>query len=340
MNVCNVHSQTNDLKIPVDVKLKNATLEELLLKIESVSDVKFNYIASLLPATKQKYVFKKVPLAILLSQVLKPHQLTYTLMFGNSIVISPIQTSRKIGVISGYVSDVNSGEKLINAFVIDLMTLQSTYTNEDGYYSLSLKEDSIKLMVAYVGYENQYKSVVWSKNQKIDFKLKSNFELDNQRISAYYPVDIKFKSDEFVIQSTTLKKIPMLFGESDVLKSLQLLPGVIAGNDGTIGLNVRGGGNEHNLFLLDDVPIYNPSHIYGFFSIFNSDVVKQVKLLKGGNSARYGGRLSSVIDIRTIDGNKERLKTQLSIGVLSSKISVDGPISKSKKTTLMFSARR
>jgi hypothetical protein len=340
MSVCNVHSQTNVLEIPIDVKLKNATLEELLLKIESVSDVKFNYVASLLPPNKQKYVFKKVPLAILLSQVLKPHQLTYTLMFGNSIVISPIQTSRKIGVFSGYVSDVNTGEKLINAFVIDLMTLQSTYTNEDGYYSLSLKEDSIKLMVAYVGYENQYKSVIWSKNQKIDFKLKGNFELDNQRISAYYPVDMKFKSDEFVIHSSTLKKIPMLFGESDVLKSLQLLPGVIAGNDGTIGLNVRGGGNEHNLFLLDDVPIYNPSHIYGFFSIFNSDVVKQVKLLKGGNSARYGGRLSSVIDIRTIDGNKERLKTQLSIGVLSSKISVDGPINKSKKTTLMFSARR
>ena len=133
MSVCNVHSQTNVLEATVDIKLKNATLQDLLLKIESVSNVKFNYVASLLPTTKQKYVFKKVPLAILLSQVLKPHQLTYTLMFGNSIVISPIQISRKIGVISGYVSDVNSGEKLINALVIVLLTLQSAYTNEDCY---------------------------------------------------------------------------------------------------------------------------------------------------------------------------------------------------------------
>lgn len=340
LNAINLYAQNNLLETNISVKLKNASLEELLLKVETIANVKFNYVSNILPKDKQKFVFKKVPLAIVLSQVLKPYQLTYSIMYGNSIIISPIKESKKIGVISGYVSDIQSGEKLINAFVVDLMTLQSTYTNQDGYYSLSLKEDSIKLMVAYIGYENQFKSVVWAKHQKIDFKLKGNFELDNQRVSAYFPVDIKFKSDEYVIHSSTLKKIPMLFGESDVLKSLQFLPGVIAGNDGTIGLNVRGGGNEHNLFLLDDVPIYNPSHIYGFFSIFNSDVVKQVKLIKGGKSARYGGRLSSVIDIRTIDGNKDKIKTQLSLGVLSSKISIDGPLNKSKKTTFMFTARR
>src|SRR5574343_1764074 len=151
---------------------------------------------------------------------------------------------------------------------------------------------------------------------------------------------MNYKPDEVHLNARTIKQLPVLFGETDVLKGLQLLPGVSSGNDGTTGLNIRGGGSDQNLILLDDVPIYNPSHIFGFFSVFNSDIVKDVKLMKGGNSSRYSGRLSSVIDVRTLDGNSKKLRVQASLGVLSSKLSIDGPIGKRKKTTFMLSGRR
>jgi outer membrane cobalamin receptor len=200
--------------------------------------------------------------------------------------------------------------------------------------------DSIKLVFAQMPFRTQVIAIKLHADTSINVILKDDTEFPNFRVTSKPDNQINYKPDEINLNGRTIKQFPVLFGETDVLKGLQLLPGVSSGNDGTVGLNIRGGGADQNLILLDDVPIYNPSHIFGFFSVFNSDIVKDVKLIKGGTSARYSGRLSSVIDVRSLDGNSRKLKVQASIGVLSSKLTLDGPIGKKKKTTFIISGRR
>jgi outer membrane cobalamin receptor len=333
-------AQDEVLDQKISLNLKQANLEEVFLKIESKLSVKFSYVQKNLKPTRINYRFKNEPLRVVLNAVLKPQNLNYVLMYGNVIVITPLNSTTPKFNISGYVYDQETGEKLIGALVYNNRTFQSCFTNQDGYYSMQLSKDTMYMNIEFVGFEKGVLNVYLDRNLQIDIGLHGNLEYAPQRVTGAYGTGIEAKSDGFVLNSKTIKRIPLLFGESDVLKSLLLLPGVISGNDGTTHLNIRGGGSEHNLILLDDVPIYNASHLYGFFSVFNSDVVKNVKLIKGGMEARYSGRLSSVIDVRTIDGNKNKLKTQLSIGLLSSKISLDGPIGKSKKTTFFVAARR
>jgi len=137
----------------------------------------------------------------------------------------------------------------------------------------------------------------------------------------------------------TIKKLPVFLGETDVLKTLQLMPGVHSGNEGSSGLYVRGGGADQNLILLDGVPVYNAYHLFGFFSIFNGNAIKNIKLIKGGFPAQYGGRLSSILDIRMKEGNSKEIKGEISIGLIASKFTIEGPIKKNK-TSFIFTARR
>ena len=242
--------------------------------------------------------------------------------------------------ISGYVDEAESGEKLIGATIYDLKSGKGTITNDYGFYSLTLPKDSVKIRVSYIGYVTQF----FEDYPKSD--VNQNFSLSDQMLQE---VEILSSKEELVHQKSEMstvdlsmdkvRALPALLGENDVMKTIQLLPGVQTGSEGTSGLYVRGGGPDQNLILLDGVPVYNASHLFGFFSVFNSDAINSTKLVKGGFPARYGGRLSSVIDIKMKEGNMKKFHGQGSIGLIASKISLEGPIIKDK-TSFILSARR
>ena len=250
--------------------------------------------------------------------------------------------SREHFTISGYVREAVSGESLIgvNIYLADHMT--GTVTNTYGFYSLTLPvADSVEFIVSYIGFTPEIVRLSLHKNVDLNIELKANLVLDEVTITA----DRQEKQSESVKMSTInlqpaqIKNVPSLMGEKDVLKVLQLMPGVQKGTEGSSGLYVRGGGPDQNLIILDDAIVYNASHLFGFFSIFNGDALKSVELTKGGFPARYGGRLSSVLDMNMKEGNKEEWHGEGGIGLISSRLTVEGPIIKGK-SSIILSGRR
>jgi hypothetical protein len=239
------------------------------------------------------------------------------------------------------VSDGKTQEKIIGAIIYDAKTKLGTITNNFGFYSLTLPSDSVNLLISYIGFTPQYLSFLLNK----DVPLNIDLSLSNQLQTIEILADENERIEERTRMSTInipieqIKKVPALLGEVDVLKVLQLLPGVKSGGEGSSGLYVRGGGPDQNLILLDGAPIYNASHLFGFFSTFNADAIKNVELTKGGFPARYGGRLSSVIDINMKDGNMRKYNVEGSVGLIASKILIEGPIW-NEKTSFLFTARR
>lgn len=243
--------------------------------------------------------------------------------------------------ISGYVSDKKTQEKLIGANIFDSKSKSGTSTNTYGFFSLTLPDDSVKLFISYIGYAVQNKSFLLNANQNLNIDLVPDNQLQAVEIVAEQgeKIEESTRMGTINIPIEQLKKVPALFGEVDVLKVLQLLPGVKSGGEGSTGIYVRGGGPDQNLILLDGAPIYNASHLFGFFSTFNADAIKTVELTKGGFPARYGGRLSSVIDINMKEGNMRKYNVEGSIGIISSKLLIEGPIIKDK-TSFIIAARR
>lgn len=243
--------------------------------------------------------------------------------------------------ISGFVKDLESGEELISANVFDYQSNNGTVTNTYGFYSLSLASDSVFLEISYIGYESKTFALFLDKDIEMNINLSSSITLDEVEISAERSKRIEEQSQMSLVEVpiTQIKKIPALLGEVDVLKALQLLPGVQSGGEGQNGLYVRGGSPDQNLILLDGVPVYNASHLFGFFSVFNADAIKNVTLIKGGFPARYGGRLSSIIDISMKEGNMKSYHGAASIGLISSKLMLEGPIVKDK-SSFAISGRR
>lgn len=242
--------------------------------------------------------------------------------------------------ISGFISDETSGEKLIGAPVYNQKTHKGTSANEYGFYSLTLPQDSIILVVSYMGFKSKKFEIYLDQDIKLNVSLNGTVDIDEVEIIGKRVDNIEERSEMSTVdlQMKKIKELPVLLGEQDVLKTIQLLPGVQSGGEGTSGLYVRGGGPDQNLILLDGVPIYNASHLFGFFSVFNADAINSVKLIKGGFPAHYGGRLSSVIDIRMKEGNNKKIKGQGSLGLISSKLTLEGPIT--KKTSFIVSGRR
>jgi outer membrane receptor for ferrienterochelin and colicin len=244
--------------------------------------------------------------------------------------------------ISGYVSDAESAEKLIGVTVYCPSTGEATVTNNYGFYSLTLKQaESIEIAFDYFDYILQVKKIALTQNVKLNIDLAQSIAMEEVVVIAEKQKRIERETQMSVaeIPIGQIKKIPALLGEVDVLKALQLLPGVKTGGEGQSGLYVRGGGPDQNLILLDGVPVYNANHLFGFFSVFNSDAIKDVKLIKGGYPARYGGRLSSVLDINMKEGNMNKFGGSASIGLISSKFMFEGPINKGK-TSFIVSGRR
>ena len=338
---------------PVHLTTTTGTLGSVLADISQQTQLTFVYSDEVVAAsTSVRVPAGEHTVKSILEAVLAPIGLTYA-QLGQQIIIRKKATTPKSGqgkrngslTLSGYVRDAATGENLIGVAVVGPGAGQGTATNNYGFYSLTLpvpEGDSLRVLVSYLGYEKARWVTAVADNGRHDFRLRAvSSELAN--------VEVIGSREEKIAQTTRMstinvpiaqiKNLPKFFGETDVLKVLQLLPGVQSGSEGTSGLYVRGGSPDQNLILLDGTPVYNAAHLFGFFSVFNADALNNVELIKGGFPARYGGRLSSVLDISMKAGNMQEFHGEGAVGLLSSRLTLEGPI---KKDTASFivSARR
>lgn len=244
--------------------------------------------------------------------------------------------------ISGYLRDASNGEALIGATVFVSELSAGTTSNVYGFYSITLPQGNYHINYSYVGYADAQKVVELSEDIRLDIEVRSaDTELETVIISSE-AIDRNVSSIEMStvkMDIESIEKLPAFAGEVDVLKSIQLLPGVSTVGEGTAGFNVRGGSVGQNLVLLDEAPVYQSSHLFGFFSVFNPDAVKDVKLYKGGIPSTYGGRLSSILDIRMKEGNNKDYEVEGGIGTVFSRLAVEGPIRKGKSSFIIAGRR-
>jgi outer membrane cobalamin receptor len=245
--------------------------------------------------------------------------------------------------ISGYVRGTGNEGALIGATISVPELRTGAVTDAQGFYTLQLPQGTHTLQVTYIGYEAAARTIeVSDRNLTINFALlRANSQLREVVVEAN-SLQQKLNANQMSVETLTTREaklLPAIFGEVDLIKTLQLKPGVQSGGEGASGLYVRGGGPDQNLVLLDDAVVYNASHLFGFFSVFNPDAVESVELYKGGFPAQFGGRLSSVVDVKMRDGNKERFGASGGIGLIASRLTVEGPIAKDK-SSFIISGRR
>ncbi len=263
------------------------------------------------------------------------------ILFIHGFSVLPGFAQKKSQTISGFVKEQGSGELLpgVNVFIPELKS--GTITNTYGFYTLTILEGEYSIEFSYVGYKKEVVKLTQNPDTKLDIQLIRNVEIEGVEIKAEKSEKLTQSSDMSVISVPVqqIRSIPALLGEKDVFRTLQLMPGVQKGGEGSTGIYVRGGGPDQNLIILDDAVVYNASHLFGFFSLFNGDALKSVELTKGGFPARYGGRLSSVVEMNMKDGNKEKSAGEFGVGLISSRVVLEGPIVKNK-VSYLFSARR
>jgi hypothetical protein len=244
--------------------------------------------------------------------------------------------------LSGHVRDQTSGENLPSATVGIVELKRGVNTNSYGFYSISVPKGKYTLKVSFLGFETQQLTVDLNEDRKLDIELLPKAMMTKEIVIKDTRKDENVKSTEMGLHQLSMedvKKLPVIMGEVDVLKSLQLLPGVSSAGEGQSGFYVRGGGPDQNLILLDDAVVYNTGHLFGFFSVFNGDAIKNVTLIKGAAPANYGGRLSSVVDVSMKEGNNKKYQVEGGLGLIASRLSIQGPILKNK-SSFMLSARR
>jgi hypothetical protein len=245
-------------------------------------------------------------------------------------------------VISGTVVDSSNGETLIGATVFIKSINAASASNAYGFFSITVAKGSYTVETHYVGYESEYKTVAVNSNVKLNFSLhKKPLNIKEVVVTAdrkNAPVT-NMEMGTTKMEMKTISAIPPLMGEVDVIRSIQLLPGITAVSEGSSGFNVRGGAIDQNLVLLDEAPVYNTSHLFGFFSVFNPDAVKDVKLSKAAIGANYGGRLSSVLDVRMKEGNMKKLGVAGGLGAIFSRLMIEAPIVKDKASFIIAGRR-
>jgi len=252
--------------------------------------------------------------------------------------LSSLSVAQERYSLSGTIKDIENNETLLGVNVIIKELQTGTVSNSYGFYSITLKEGEYTVQVSYLGFETLTDTIHLNKDLQRDFLLKpSSQQLDEVTIVNDFEQQNIRKPEMSVnrLKQSTIKQVPVVFGEADVLRSIVALPGVTNGGEGSSGFNVRGGSADQNLVLLDEAVIFNSSHLFGLFSVFNPDAVKDLKLYKGGIPAGYGGRVSSVLDIKQKDGNNKKFQGEAGIGIISSKLLVEGPIQKNKSSFLL-----
>lgn len=267
--------------------------------------------------------------------------LIYTIAFGSNLRAES-DAAKPYLTLSGYISDASTGELLIGATVYITELSAGGATNVYGYYSIRLDAGKYQLTYSYVGYESQKFQLSLQGDTTLNIKLiPKDLNLSEVVVTGESITEQISRAQMGVarLDIKNIRQIPAFMGEVDVIKALQLLPGVQATSEGGSGFSVRGGSPDQNLILLDEALVYNPSHLLGFFSVFNNDAVKGVELFKGDIPAEYGGRLSSVVDVRMNDGNSQQLSGQGGIGTISSRLTLEGPIQKDK-SSFMLAGRR
>ncbi len=323
--------------------LRNASLKEFVKLIENSTGYSFVYGEEVKIRKKINLSVQKDSLHNVLDKVFSHEDITYQFS-GRYILLKKKKESqiksRKF-TISGYVTDAISFETLIGSNIMENNLKQGTSTNPYGYYSITLPEGQTSIRFSYLGYTTELRTFFLQQDTLLNIRMK-----DANLLNEVVIVSDKAESGNLATQMgaieipiTQIKKTPSILGEADVMKAIQMMPGVQAGVDGSAGLYIRGGGPDQNLILLDGVPVYNVDHMFGFFSVFTPEAVKKVTLFKSSFPARFGGRLSSVVDVRTNDGDMEKYHGTFSIGLLTSKINLEGPIIKGK-TSFNISVRR
>ena len=335
-----IWAQSPDM--PVSIRLKEAGLKELADKVEKVSGYSFIYGEEVKLKHPITIDLKKTPLRTVLQQAFKGQRILFQFTTRHILLKRDMsEPPKRRFTLNGYVLDSLSRETLIGANIIERENGTGTTTNPFGFFSITLPEGETKLDFSYIGYTNQEVHLNLCKDTLLSIRMQSDNQLEEVVILSDKS-EIGIQSSRMGASSIPLdhiKNAPALLSEADVLKTIQLLPGVQSGTTGTSGLHVRGGGPDQNLYLLDGVPLYNVDHVMGFLSVFTPEAVKKVDMYKSSFPARFGGRLSSVVDVRTNDGDMKKYHGSLTIGLLTSRLHFEGPLIKDR-TSFIISARR
>lgn len=256
------------------------------------------------------------------------------------LVVGKVEAQEKY-TLSGYVTDAASGESLPGANVYIQETKKGTTTNASGFYSFQVESGNFTLVISFAGFQKFEQTIDFASEKSIRINVEmQTYTLDEVVVTGDRERNIRnVQMGEVPLEVETIKQIPAFLGEVDVLKTIQLLPGVQSAGEGNTGFYVRGGGPDQNLILLDDAVVYNASHLFGFFSVFNADAVKDINLIKGGIPAEYGGRLASVLEVNMNEGNNKTFKGEGGIGLIASRLTLEGPIKKDKSSFLVSGRR-
>ncbi len=336
------------LRQRIDFTYEGMDFEVVLLLLERKTGLRFQYNAALVPSKRMyRLNYRNAMVETILKDFFHQNGLDFELL-GNSLVLKPWELYSREVVISGRISNRLTGERLVNATVAVFNTSKVVYSNSQGIFQLRIPTVSrCVYSINYPGYQIQWDTLVGitpGKTYFLDIQLTPEIEqieatLVQAKKDKSLP-SVEFgRSDEMSINGSQLKNIPHLMGEPDVMRVFSMNPGVVSGSEGVFGMYVRGGASDQNLVLLDDVPLYNAYHMYGVFGIFNADIIKNAQFYRGSFPAEHGGRLSSVVEVHTVDGNTNKHNISLDLGVLSSRFLASGPLF-SKKTTFVISGRR
>ncbi len=323
----------------VTISFENVTIKQAIQQLESQEKISFAYQNFTQLKKKVTSSYSSQPLRRVLQDLFEKHGLSFKVIGSKITLYEPRNSKNKI-TISGSIYDALTGEALIGCVVYEPATGHQITSNQFGFYSLTLPAGTHTIIVSYLGYQ-KYAFEAHSSGKK-NVALNSSSEEIKEVVATANQGNENITSNEMSsnqIDVAKVSSIPVLLGEKDVMKIAQLLPGVKSSGEGNSGFYVRGGGVDQNLILLDDAPIYNASHLLGFFSIINSDAINHVKLYKGAIPAKYGGRLSSVMDIRMKDGNDQKPSVTGGIGLIASKLTLEAPIKKGNGSLLIAGRR-
>jgi len=341
-----IHSQIPPREVRITMNIENEKLTSILKQLEKKYHIRFSYNENEIDLSQRFSIsVKEKSLQVFLNKLFNDTEFRYKLLSNHVVIYKSTSLKTKKRTINGYVIDKTTGERLIGATVYTNNLSAGAISNNFGFFSFQINIECTSIICSYVGYSKVEIAINSIENFPMTIELTPSLELKEVIVHAGSSEIVSESSSigEMVVSVKQIRKLPSILGESDVIKVAQLLPGVTEGSEGNAGLYIRGGNIDQNLVLIDDVPVFNPNHLFGFVSVFNPDALKSFKVIKGGFPARYGGRLSSVIDLRTKEGNSEKITGSAGIGILSSKFSLEGPIKfnkKQAKSTFIVSARR